>query len=81
MAGPLSIDAFYEDPLFSDAQLSPDGQYLAMVQGGNLPAVTITDLKTRRSVPIMPLAVKGAAVKGLSADWIRWKSNDRLIID
>ena len=74
------MEAFFEDATLSSAQLSPDGRYLAIVQGGTTPAVTVTDLKTRQTTPILPLMSKGALVRGLSADWIRWKSNDRLIV-
>ncbi|QUD89896.1 alpha/beta hydrolase family protein [Phenylobacterium montanum] len=77
---PPSLDNFYEDPLFSHAQLSPDGRYLAVVQGGDVSAVLVTDLQGHTTQPILSLMQKGKTVKGLTADWIRWKSNDRLIV-
>ena len=80
-AGPPSLDAFAADPDFSNAQLSPNGQQLAMVvRAGGIPTLTVTDLATDKTTPVLVLADKGKAVKGLSVDWIKWKSDDRLIV-
>lgn len=78
--GPPSLDAYLADPVFSDAVLSPDGRFLAIVQTDAVSAVLVTDLSAHKTIPVMALMKKGATIKGLSVDWIEWKSNDRLLL-
>lgn len=75
-----SLDDFYADPVFSNASLSPDGHYVAIVQTSDLAAVLVTDLKTRETAPVMSLCKDGKPINGLSVDWVSWKGDDRLII-
>jgi dipeptidyl aminopeptidase/acylaminoacyl peptidase len=78
--GAPPLEAFYDDPVYSAPALSPNGQYMAGAQTDGVSAVTVTDLKTEKTVPVLPLVAKGAAVKGATVDWIEWKGNDRLLV-
>lgn len=71
----MPLDAFVDGPLISSALLSPDGKRLAMiVNSGDKTQVITRDLAT------------GALQAALQTDnleyfvnWIRWKTNDRLL--
>jgi len=80
VAGAPPLAAFFDDPIYSSAALSPNGQFLAGVETGDVSAITITDLNADTTVPILPLSRKGGAAKGLTINWLEWKGDDRLLL-
>ena len=77
---PAAIDDLLHDPVISQASISPDGRYLAIANVGDHGRLTITDLTTDKTVPILPLTATGAGIKGLSVDWMEWKNDNRLLL-
>ena len=75
-AAPPAIDSFFNNPSFSDAQLSPDGRYVAFkVNNGNeRDGLAVVELDTRK--------VSGVA-RFSDADIgdFQWVNNQRLVFD
>ncbi|HEY1880567.1 MAG TPA: S9 family peptidase [Caulobacteraceae bacterium] len=75
-ASPPSASKFFAEPIIAGAQLSPDGHHIAVIrrQGDNsMIAVENLDSGT-------PAGILGSSDKNQSFDWVRWKSNSRLIV-
>ncbi len=79
--GPLPAKAFFADPVFSNAALSPDAHYLAIVQkSDDFMGLVITDLTTGQSHIAMSMTKDDKPLEGLSVDWVAWKGDDRLVM-
>ena len=76
-----SLDAFYAKPTYSNARLSPDGQYLAYVltaengKAGDLSVLMVVRLADADAKPILRINQKGAEVS-----WLSWKDDNRLLL-
>lgn len=74
------VDSFLQPDAIAAASLSPSGRYLAaLLRRGEERDVIVKDLETGQSRSVMG----GAADErfgGVYFNWIRWKSDDRLII-
>ncbi|HYC99420.1 S9 family peptidase [Brevundimonas sp.] len=80
LADPPTIADFVEGPALSQASLSPSGRYLAWaVRRGDETSVQIHDLQEGTGV-----SLDGGQARehfgGVYIDWIRWKSDDRLLV-
>lgn len=79
-ADPPTIDDFLEGPTLGAASLSPSGRYLVWtVRTGEQTAVHIRDLQ-EGSISIMDAGANREHFGGIFVDWIRWKTDDRLLI-
>lgn len=79
-ADPLSIDQFVEGPAIGSASLSPSGRYLVWtVRTGDESAVHIRDLEAG-TVAIIGAGAAREHFGGVYVDWIRWKTDDRLLV-
>lgn len=79
-ADPPTIDDFVDGAVLSHASLSPSGRYLVWaVRTGNDTEVHIRDLQEQSIV-----SIGGGSSRehfgGVYVDWIRWKSDDRLLV-
>lgn len=74
MAAPPPVEAFFRDPVFSGAELSPDGRSVAMLisSKGTRLQLAVLDLET-----LKPLAVAGDAERDVARfDWV----NDQRLV-
>jgi dipeptidyl aminopeptidase/acylaminoacyl peptidase len=79
-SGPPSIDAFFDDPTFDGATLSPDGALLAFVyvkqdDKGELSTIAVEHLDSGQIDVVTKLTTKGMTVT-----WLAWKDNNRLLV-
>jgi dienelactone hydrolase len=75
-AAPLPIGAFYKPAAASGARLSPSGKLIAIFrQAGDASGVVVYDVADQTVK-----AIYGQNDKNLHFDWIRWKSDKRLIV-
>ena len=73
---PLPLEAFFKDPKFSGAQLSPDGKRLAMVKrDGDGWMLAVYDLAAHTAVGAMKVTDKSHYF-----NWLHWKGDDRLLV-
>lgn len=79
-SGSVSLDALLSEPHFSNASLSPNGQYLAFARNGAVNGVSVTDLQQHSTQVVLGFGTDGAPLKGLHFDWIIWKTDNRLIV-
>ncbi len=75
-AEPVALAAFFDNPAFNSALLSPDGRYLAAVVGGQgrrdqLAVVTLADLSVKTVVAYGSIDIGNVA----------WVNNERLVYD
>ncbi len=79
-ADPPTIADFLEGPALGSASLSPSGRYLVWtVRTGEQTAIHIRDLQ-EGSISIMDAGANREHFGGIFVDWIRWKTDDRLLI-
>lgn len=79
-ADPPTVADFLEGPALSAASLSPSGRYLVWtVHEGDESAVHIRDLQ-EGTVSILGAGSNREHFGGVFVDWIRWKTDDRLLI-
>lgn len=79
-ADPPTVADFLEGPALSAASLSPSGRYLVWtVRTGDESAVHIRDLQ-ENTVAVMGAGSAREHFGGVYVDWIRWKTDDRLLI-
>ncbi|MBI2261562.1 MAG: S9 family peptidase [Caulobacterales bacterium] len=79
-ADPPTVADFLEGPALSAASLSPSGRYLVWtVHEGDESAVHIRDLQ-EGTVSILGAGLNREHFGGVFVDWIRWKTDDRLLI-
>lgn len=79
-ADPLPIADFVERAAIGSASLSPSGRYLVWtVRTGDESAVHIRDLQTSTVASIEAGSAR-EHFGGVYVDWIRWKTDDRLLI-
>lgn len=79
-ADPLAIADFVKGPVLSAASLSPSGRYLVWtVRTGDDSAVHIRDLQ-EKTVAVMGAGSAREHFGGVYVNWIRWKTDDRLLI-
>jgi dipeptidyl aminopeptidase/acylaminoacyl peptidase len=76
-AAPPSVEAFAQQEFMRDAQISPDGRYLAFISSVDGARVALTmDLKKAGK----PVAVLGTEAGGkLDLSWCRWGNDTRLV--
>lgn len=73
---PPAATTIFADPLIAGAQLSPDGHHVAVIRRhGDDSLIAVEDLDTGT-----PVGILGSSDKNQWFNWIRWKSNSRLII-
>ena len=73
-AAPLPIQSFFAPPASREAQLSPSGRYLALVEHRDQgEAVAVIDLRTREKTTVLKTE------DGHKLEWLRWKGDDRLL--
>ncbi|HYD28405.1 S9 family peptidase [Brevundimonas sp.] len=79
-ADPLTIPDFLDGPALGSASLSPTGRYLVWtVRTGEQSAVHIRDLQ-EGTVSVMGAGSARESFGGVYVEWIRWKTDDRLLI-
>jgi dipeptidyl aminopeptidase/acylaminoacyl peptidase len=79
-ADPPTVADFVEGPALGAASLSPSGRYLVWtVRTGEQTAVHIRDLQ-EGTVSVMGAGSAREHFGGVFVDWIRWKTDDRLLI-
>lgn len=72
------LDVLAADPSFRSADLSPDGQYVVGVRTDHR-GDTLVRLDWRNGqVAVLQQVARGEARNQI--DWVRWKTNDRLIM-
>ena len=75
-----SIADFVERPALGEASLSPSGRYLIwVVREGQSSMIQIRDLQ-ENTVSLMDAGAADENFGGVFVDWIRWKTDDRLLI-
>jgi len=75
-----TIEDFVERPALGEASLSPSGRYLVWVaRTGQNSVVQIRDLQEGK-VSLMDAGAADENFGGVYIDWIRWKTDDRLLI-
>ena len=73
-AAPLPISAFFSAPVVRGAQLSPSGDYVAMIERvSDADVVSVLEPATGHKT----VALKPAGGQGV--DWVRWKDDRRLV--
>lgn len=79
--GPVpTIADFVDSAVLSSASLSPSGRYLVwVVRSGELSMVHVRDLETQ-TINVMDAGTANENFGGVYVDWIRWKTDDRLLI-
>ena len=79
-ADPPAIADFLEGPALGAASLSPSGRYLIWtVRTGDHNAIHIRDLQ-EGAISVMDAGSTREHFGGVFVDWIRWKTDDRLLI-
>lgn len=79
-ADPPTIADFVADPSVSGASLSPSGRYLVWVaHDGDRSDIQVRDLQ-EKTVMVLTGGEARESFGGVYIDWIRWKTDDRLLI-
>ena len=79
-ADPPAIADFVADPSLSGASLSPSGRYLVWVaRDGDRSDIQIRDLQ-EKTFMVLTGGEARESFGGVYIDWIRWKTDDRLLI-
>ncbi|WP_342117956.1 S9 family peptidase [Pseudoduganella sp. OTU4001] len=70
------IEAFFENPAFTGARLSPSGRYLAakIAKKGGRSMLAVVDLTTRKAEAV-------AGFNDLDVNHVRWVNDERLLFD
>lgn len=71
---------FAESALVSRATLSPTGRYMAfVVRRGDTSGLQVRDLETGETTALVA-STAGEEFGGTYIDWVRWKTEDRLVV-
>jgi dienelactone hydrolase len=75
-SAPPPASAIFADPQIAGAQLSPDGHHLAVIRrNGDDSMIVVENLDTGATLGLLH-----SSDKNQSFNWIRWKSDTRLIV-
>lgn len=75
-SAPPPVEAFFENPSFTGARLSPSGKYLAakIAKKGDHTILVVVDLATQKTVPV-------AHFDDTDIYHVRWVNDERLLFD